>query len=470
MHDFRSSKYRFLTFRRPEPWQVFLLNLHPSKYVVKTKRTRKSKVNIVTLGCSKNTVDSEVLLTQLRGNGIEAVHEDKRDDSNIVVINTCGFIDNAKQESIDTILRYVDAKEEGLVEKVYVTGCLSQRYKDDLEKEIPDVDAWFGTRDLSRLLKQLNANYKHELVGERILTNPSHFAYLKISEGCDRPCSFCAIPLMRGGHISRPIEELVKEATNLAKNGTRELLLIAQDSTYYGLDLYKKRNLAELLKNLSDVPGIDWIRLHYAFPTGFPLDVLDVMNERENICKYLDIPLQHGSTRMLQLMRRGTTREKTEELLHAMRDRVPGIAIRTTLIAGHPGETEADFDEMMQFVERSRFDRLGVFTYSHEENTHSHSMKDDVPAKVKQQRVDTIMDLQQGISLELNQEKIGNTYKVLVDRKEGGSFVGRTEFDSPEVDNEVIINARAEYLRIGDFVNARITDATEFDLVAEPVV
>lgn len=470
MHDFRSSKYRFLTFRRPEPWQVFLLNLHPSKYVVKTKRTRKSKVNIVTLGCSKNTVDSEVLLTQLRGNGIEAVHEDKRDDSNIVVINTCGFIDNAKQESIDTILRYVDAKEEGLVEKVYVTGCLSQRYKDDLEKEIPDVDAWFGTRDLSRLLKQLNANYKHELVGERILTNPSHFAYLKISEGCDRPCSFCAIPLMRGGHISRPIEELVKEATNLAKNGTRELLLIAQDSTYYGLDLYKKRNLAELLKNLSDVPGIDWIRLHYAFPTGFPLDVLDVMNERENICKYLDIPLQHGSTRMLQLMRRGTTREKTEELLHAMRDRVPGIAIRTTLIAGHPGETEADFDEMMQFVERSRFDRLGVFTYSHEENTHSHSMKDDVPAKVKQQRVDTIMDLQQGISLELNQEKIGNTYKVLVDRKEGGSFVGRTEFDSPEVDNEVIIDARAEYLRIGDFVNARITDATEFDLVAEPVV
>lgn len=470
MHDFRSSKYRFLTFRRPEPWQVFLLNLHPSKYVVKTKRTRKSKVNIVTLGCSKNTVDSEVLLTQLRGNGIEAVHEDKRDDSNIVVINTCGFIDNAKQESIDTILRYVDAKEEGLVEKVYVTGCLSQRYKDDLEKEIPDVDAWFGTRDLSRLLKQLNANYMHELVGERILTNPSHFAYLKISEGCDRPCSFCAIPLMRGGHISRPIEELVKEATNLAKNGTRELLLIAQDSTYYGLDLYKKRNLAELLKNLSDVPGIDWIRLHYAFPTGFPLDVLDVMNERENICKYLDIPLQHGSTRMLQLMRRGTTREKTEELLHAMRDRVPGIAIRTTLIAGHPGETEADFDEMMQFVERSRFDRLGVFTYSHEENTHSHSMKDDVPAKVKQQRVDTIMDLQQGISLELNQEKIGNTYKVLVDRKEGGSFVGRTEFDSPEVDNEVIIDARAEYLRIGDFVNARITDATEFDLVAEPVV
>ena len=319
---------------------------------MKTKGTKKTKVNIVTLGCSKNLVDSEVLLTQLRGNGIDVTHESKQDDSNIVVINTCGFIDNAKQESIDTILRYVDAKEEGLVEKVYVTGCLSQRYSQDLEKEIPEVDAWFGTRDLSRLLKQLNANYKHELVGERILTNPSHFAYLKISEGCDRPCSFCAIPLMRGKHVSRPMEELVLEAKNLAKNGTKELLLIAQDSTYYGLDIYKKRNLGELLKNLSDVEGIEWIRLHYAFPTGFPLDALDVMAERPNICKYLDIPLQHGSTEMLKLMRRGTTREKTEELLQTIRAKVPGIAIRTTLIAGHPGEGQEQFDEMMSFVEQ----------------------------------------------------------------------------------------------------------------------
>ena len=434
---------------------------------MKTKGLKKTKVNIVTLGCSKNLVDSEVLLTQLRGNGIDAIHESKKDDANIVVINTCGFIDNAKQESIDTILRYVDAKQEGLVEKVYVTGCLSQRYKDDLEKEIPQVDAWFGTRDLSRLLKQLNANYKHELVGERILTNPSHFAYLKISEGCDRPCSFCAIPLMRGGHISRPIEELVLEAKNLAKNGTKELLLIAQDSTYYGLDLYKKRNLAELLKHLSDVEGIEWIRLHYAFPTGFPMDALDVMAERSNICKYLDIPLQHGSSRILQIMRRGTTREKTEQLLQTFREKVPGIAIRTTLIAGHPGETEQDFDEMMGFVERSRFDRLGIFSYSHEENTHSHSMADEVPADVKQERVDTIMELQQGISLELNQAKIGMTFKTLIDRKEEGVFIGRTEFDSPEVDNEVIIESKENYLRIGDFVNVKVNGATEFDLTGK---
>jgi ribosomal protein S12 methylthiotransferase len=433
---------------------------------MKTKGNRKTKVNIVTLGCSKNLVDSEVLLTQLRGNGIDATHESKKDDAGIVVINTCGFIDNAKQESIDTILRYVDAKEEGIVDKVYVTGCLSQRYKDDLEKEIPAVDAWFGTRDLSRLLKQLNADYKQELVGERILTNPSHFAYLKISEGCDRPCSFCAIPLMRGKHLSRPIEELVLEAKNLAKGGTKELLLIAQDSTYYGLDLYKKRNLADLLKNLSDVEGIEWIRLHYAFPAGFPMDVLDVMRERENICKYLDIPLQHGSTRQLQLMRRGTTREKTEELLQTIREKVPGIGIRTTLIAGHPGETEEDFQEMYSFVERSRFDRLGVFTYSHEENTHSYSMADDVPADVKQERSDAVMELQQGISLELNQAKIGKTFKVLVDRKEGGEFIGRTEFDSPEVDNEVIIQSK-DYLRIGDFANVKINDATEFDLTGE---
>jgi ribosomal protein S12 methylthiotransferase len=449
--------------------RVFLVNLPPYFTQLKTKGTKKTKVNIVTLGCSKNLVDSEVLLTQLRGNGIEVTHESKKDDSNVVVINTCGFIDNAKQESIDTILRYVDAKEEGLVEKVYVTGCLSQRYSKDLEKEIPQVDAWFGTRDLSRLLKQLNANYKQELVGERILTNPSHFAYLKISEGCDRPCSFCAIPLMRGKHISRPMEELVLEAKNLAKNGTKELLLIAQDSTYYGLDLYKKRNLSDLLKKLSDVEGIDWIRLHYAFPTGFPLDVLDTMNKRDNICKYLDIPLQHGSTEMLKMMRRGTTREKTEELLQTIRAKVPNIAIRTTLIAGHPGETEAYFDEMMRFVEISRFDRLGVFPYSHEENTHSHSFTDDVPADTKQERVDALMELQQGISQELNQEKIGKTFKVLIDRKEGGSFIGRTEHDSPEVDNEVIFEGSSEYLRMGDFVNAKVISATEFDLMAQVV-
>jgi ribosomal protein S12 methylthiotransferase len=435
---------------------------------LKTKGIRKTKVNVVTLGCSKNLVDSEVLLTQLKGNGIDATHESAKDDANVVVINTCGFIDNAKQESIDTILRYVDAKEEGIVEKVYVTGCLSQRYKDDLEKEIPQVDAWFGTRDLSRLLKQLNANYKHELVGERILTNPAHFAYLKISEGCDRPCSFCAIPLMRGKHVSRPIEELVKEAKNLARAGTKELLLIAQDSTYYGLDIYKKRQLAELLKHLSDVEGIDWIRLHYAFPSGFPLDVLDVMAGRPNICNYLDIPLQHGSTRMLQLMRRGITREKTEDLLATIRAKVPGIAIRTTLIAGHAGETEADFADMMDFVQKSRFDRLGVFTYSHEENTHAYTLDDNVPGEVKQERADALMAAQEAISLELNQAKVGQVLNVLVDRKEAGRYIGRTEHDSPEVDNEVLIEGDG-YLRVGDFVNVRIEDATEFDLMGKAV-
>src|SRR5688500_17169500 len=436
---------------------------------MKTKGNRRNKVNIVTLGCSKNLVDSEVLLTQLRGNGIDAEHESKTDDAKVVVINTCGFIDNAKQESIDTILRYVDAKEEGIVDKVYVTGCLSQRYKDDLEKEIPNVDAWFGTRDLSRMLKVFNANYKQELVGERILTNPSHYAYLKISEGCDRPCSFCAIPLMRGNHISRPIEELVLEASNLARKGTKELLLIAQDSTYYGLDLYKKRNLAELLRRLSDVNGIEWIRLHYAFPAGFPLDVLDVMVERNNICNYLDIPLQHASTKMLQLMRRGTSREKTEELLNTIRTKVPGIAIRTTMIAGHPGETEQDFEELLDFVGKTRFDRLGVFTYSHEENTHAHTMADDVPDEIKQERMEALMEIQQSISLGLNRSKIGQAFKVMVDRKEGGVFIGRTESDSPEVDNEVIIESN-EYLRIGDFVDVRIRSTAEFDLTGTVMI
>ncbi len=436
---------------------------------MKTKGLKKDKVNIITLGCSKNLVDSEVMLTQLKGNNIDVRHESVKDDANIIIINTCGFIDNAKQESIDTILRYADAKENGIIDKLYVTGCLSQRYKDDLEQEIPNVDAYFGTMELPLLLKKFKADYKHELVGERITTTSRHYAYMKIAEGCDRPCSFCAIPLMRGKHVSRPIEELVMEARNMAKNGTKEILLIAQDSTYYGLDLYKKRNLAELLKRISDVEGIEWIRLHYAFPTGFPLDVLDVMAERSNICNYLDMPLQHGSTKVLQMMRRGTTREKTNALIETIREKVPGIALRTTLIAGHPGEGEAEFQEMLEFVEKSRFDRLGVFTYSHEENTHAYSFADDVPEEVKQARVNTVMDLQSQISLELNQEKIGRTFKVLIDRKEGGNYIGRTEFDSPEVDNEVLIDAKKHYLRVGDFSEITIKDATEFDLYGEPV-
>jgi ribosomal protein S12 methylthiotransferase len=436
---------------------------------MKTKGLKKDKVNIVTLGCSKNLVDSEEILTQLRGNGIKTTHESKKDDANIIIVNTCGFIDNAKQESIDTILRYADAKDEGLIDKLYVTGCLSHRYKDDLEAEIPQVDAFFGTMELPALLKKFKADYKHELVGERIITTSNHYAYLKISEGCDRPCSFCAIPLMRGGHRSRPIEELVLQAKNLARNGTKELLLIAQDSTYYGLDIYKKRNLAELMQRLSDVDGIDWIRLHYAFPTGFPMDVLDVMAERSNICNYIDIPLQHGSTKMLKLMRRGTTREKTEALISDIRNRVPGIAIRTTLIVGHPGETEDDFADMVDFVEKSKFDRLGIFTYSHEENTHAHSFVDDVPDELKQERANHVMQIQEDISNEINQQKIGKTFKTLIDRKESGSYYGRTEHDSPEVDNEVIIDAKTHHLRIGDFVDVKITDATEFDLYGEPI-
>ncbi|MFC5410619.1 30S ribosomal protein S12 methylthiotransferase RimO [Larkinella bovis] len=436
---------------------------------MKTKGLRSNKINIVTLGCSKNLVDSEVLFTQLKGNGYNVSHESKKDDANIVVINTCGFIDNAKEESINTILRYVDAKDAGVVDKVYVTGCLSHRYKDELEVEIPMVDAWFGTNELPRLLKTLKADYKHELVGERLLTTPAHFAYLKIAEGCDRPCSFCAIPLMRGHHVSRPAEELVKEAQSLARRGTKELILIAQDLTYYGLDLYKKRTLADLIHRLADVEGIDWIRLQYAYPSGFPMDVLEVMRERSNVCNYLDMPLQTGSTELLKIMRRGITREKTEALIHSIRERVPDIALRTTLIVGHPGETEAMFDETYEFVERMRFDRLGAFTYSHEDNTHSYSMPDDIPADIKQERADAIMELQQGISSELNQEKLGKTYKVLFDRKEGGFFIGRTEFDSPEVDNEVLVPA-SQYVRPGDFANVRITEAHEFDLYGEVVL
>ncbi len=436
---------------------------------MKTKGLKGTKVNIVTLGCSKNTYDSEVLFTQLKGNGIDVTHESSKDEANVVIINTCGFIENAKQESIETILNYSAAKDEGLIDKLYVTGCLSQRYSADLELEIPNVDAWFGTRDLPNLLKKFKADYKHELVGERMLTTPVHYAYFKIAEGCDRPCSFCAIPIMRGKHVSQPIEELVKAATHLAKNGTKELILIAQDLTYYGLDLYGNRNLAELLNRLADIEGIEWIRLQYAYPAGFPLDVLDVMASRPNICKYLDMPLQHGATNMLKLMRRGITREKTEELLHTIRAKVPGIAIRTTLISGHPGETEAEHQEMLRFVEQMRFDRLGVFTYSHEDQTHSFTMEDNVPEEVKEQRKDEIMELQMGISEELNSAKIGSIVKVLIDRKEGGYFVGRTEHDSPEVDNEVLIKAEKTYLRNGDFVQAKITDAAEFDLFGEVV-
>ncbi|GAB4026080.1 30S ribosomal protein S12 methylthiotransferase RimO [Spirosoma koreense] len=435
---------------------------------MKTKGVRTNKINIVTLGCSKNLVDSEVLFTQLRGNGMDVTHESKKDDANIVVINTCGFIDNAKEESINTILRYVDAKDAGVVDKVYVTGCLSHRYKDELEVEIPTVDAWFGTNEMPRLLKTLRADYKHELVGERLLTTPSHYAYLKIAEGCDRPCSFCAIPLMRGKHVSRSIDELVIEAKSLARRGTKELILIAQDLTYYGLDLYKKRNLADLVDQLADVEGIDWIRLQYAYPSGFPLEILDVMRNRPNVCHYLDMPLQTGSTELLKIMRRGITREKTENLIDTIRQKVPDITLRTTLIVGHPGETDAMFEETYDFVERMRFDRMGVFTYSHEENTHSFSIPDDIPADVKQERADELMELQQGISHELNQQKVGKTYKVLFDRKEGGYFIGRMEADSPEVDNEVLVPA-SQYVRLGDFAHVRISRAEDFDLYGEVI-
>jgi ribosomal protein S12 methylthiotransferase len=437
---------------------------------MKTKTLKKNKINIVTLGCSKNIYDSEELMAQLKANKFEVVHESNDEDSAIAIINTCGFIDNAKQESIDTILNYVDAKEQGLVDKVYVTGCLSQRYKDDLEKEIPNVDAFFGTNELPNILKTLRADYKKELIGERILTTPSHFAYFKIAEGCDRPCSFCAIPIMRGKHRSTPMDQLVKNAKSLAAQGVKELMLIAQDLTYYGLDIYKKRALADLLRELSDVEGIEWIRLHYAYPSGFPMDVFDVMNEKDNICLYLDMPLQHASTKMLKAMRRGITKEKTTALVKEIRAKVPGIAMRTTLIAGYPGETEEDFKEMYDWVAEMRFDRLGIFTYSHEDDTHAATFEDDVPEEVKKARAEEIMDLQSGISWELNQEKIGKTFKVLFDRVEGDHFIGRTEFDSPEVDNEVLVKKTDDnYVRIGDFANVKITSADYFDLFGEVV-
>ena len=433
---------------------------------MRTKSLKKNRINVVTLGCSKNVYDSEVLMGQLKASGKDVVHEE---EGNIVVINTCGFINNAKEESINTILEFMQKKEAGEVDKVFVTGCLSERYKPDLQKEIPNVDQYFGTTELPSLLKALGADYKHELIGERLTTTPKNYAYLKIAEGCDRPCSFCAIPLMRGKHKSTSIEDLVSEAEKLAAKGVKELVLIAQDLTYYGLDLYKKRNLAELLEALVNVDGIEWIRLHYAFPTGFPMDVLEVMNREPKICNYLDIPLQHISDDILKSMRRGTTKEKTTNLLRKFREHVPGMTIRTTLIVGYPGETEAHFQELKQWVKDMRFERLGCFTYSHEENTHAYNLEDDVPEEVKQQRANEIMELQSQISWELNQAKIGKIFKVVIDRKEGNYFVGRTEFDSPDVDNEVLINAEDSYLKTGEFATVKITAAEDFDLYAEVV-
>jgi len=421
------------------------------------------------MGCAKNLVDSEILITQLKGNKIDAYHEAHGIKPDVVVINTCGFIDNAKQESIDTILRFADAKENGEISKLYITGCLSERYKSDLEKEIPQVDAFFGTRELPALLKRFNADYKQELVGERLTTTAQHYAYMKISEGCDRPCAFCAIPLMRGKHISRPIEELVHEAENHARNGVKELLLIAQDSTYYGLDIYKSRKLADLLSHLSDVNGIDWIRLHYAFPSGFPEEVLHVMRERENICNYIDIPLQHASSNVLKLMKRGINREGSERLIQKIRDKVPGIAIRTTMMVGHPGETPREFDKLLDFIQKMKFERMGVFTYSHEEDTASYQLDDSISAKEKKKRADLVMQVQEEISQDFNNSLIGNSLKVLIDRKENNYYIGRTEFDSPEVDNEVIVDASKHYLRLGDFVNIKIKDALPFDLIGDPV-
>ncbi|PRP67017.1 30S ribosomal protein S12 methylthiotransferase RimO [Nonlabens agnitus] len=433
---------------------------------MRTKSRKKNRINVITLGCSKNVYDSEVLMGQLKASGKDVVHEE---EGNIVVINTCGFIDNAKEESVNTILDFVDRKSRGEVDQVFVSGCLSERYKPDLQKEIPDVDQYFGTTELPSLLKALGADYKHELIGERVTTTPKNYAYFKIAEGCDRPCSFCAIPLMRGGHKSTPIENLVIEAEKLAAKGVKELILIAQDLTYYGLDLYKKRRLADLLKELAKVDGIEWIRMHYAFPTGFPVDVLDVMNEEPKVCNYLDIPLQHISTPVLKSMRRGTTFEKTNALLDRFRESVPQMAIRTTLIVGYPGETEEDFEILKQWVKDQRFERMGCFTYSHEENTHAYNLEDDVPAEMKQERANEIMEIQSQISWELNQEKIGKQYRVMIDRKRGNHFVGRTEFDSPDVDNEVLIDASEHYCSVGEFVMVEITDAEDFDLYAVPV-
>ncbi|MBO3097263.1 30S ribosomal protein S12 methylthiotransferase RimO [Gelidibacter pelagius] len=433
---------------------------------MRTKSLKKNRINVVTLGCSKNVYDSEVLMGQLKASGKDVVHEE---EGNIVVINTCGFINNAKEESINTILEFMQKKEDGEVDKVFVTGCLSERYKPDLQKEIPNVDQYFGTTELPGLLKALGADYKHELIGERLTTTPKNYAYLKIAEGCDRPCSFCAIPIMRGKHRSTPIEDIVVEAEKLAAKGVKELILIAQDLTYYGLDLYKKRNLAELLEALVKVEGVEWIRLHYAFPTGFPMDVLDVMKREPKICNYLDIPLQHISDNILKSMRRGTTKEKTTKLLKEFRNKVPEMTIRTTLIVGYPGETEENFQELKQWVTDMRFERLGCFTYSHEENTHAYNLEDDVPQEIKQDRANQIMEIQSQISWELNQAKIGQEFKVVIDRKEGNYFVGRTEFDSPDVDNEVRIDATKNYLKTGEYAMVTITEAEDFDLYGDVV-
>ena len=431
---------------------------------MRTKSTKKNKINVITLGCSKNVYDSEVLMGQLAANKMEVEHESEKDDANIVVINTCGFIDNAKEESINTILEQAERKEAGSIDKLYVTGCLSERYKPDLEQEITNIDQYFGTTDLPKLLKVLGADYKHELLGERLITTLKHYAYLKIAEGCDRPCSFCAIPLMRGKHKSTPIEQLIIEAKNLVKNGVKELILIAQDLTYYGLDIYKKRRLADLLIELSKVQGIEWIRLHYAFPTGFPQDVLDVIRDNDKVCNYIDIPLQHINDEILKSMKRGTSHQKTNDLLKVFRKKIPNMAIRTSLIVGYPGETEERFQELKQWVQDTKFDRLGVFTYSHEENTSAHVLEDDVPDEVKKARQEEIMDLQTHISWGLNQKKIGKTFKVLFDRKEGDYFIGRTEFDSPDVDNEVLVKANDTYIRMGDFANIKIEKTDHFDL------
>ena len=431
---------------------------------MRTKSLKNNKINVITLGCSKNIYDSEVLMGQLKANDMNVEHESDKDDANVVVINTCGFIDNAKEESINTIIEQAERKSDGKIDKLFVTGCLSERYKPDLEKEIPNVDEYFGTTDLPKLLQALGADYKHELIGERLTTTPRHYAFLKIAEGCDRPCSFCAIPLMRGKHKSKSIGDLVTEAAKLAKDGVKELILIAQDLTYYGLDLYKSRRLADLLRALSKVEGIEWIRLHYAFPTGFPEDVLEVIRTNHKLCNYIDIPLQHISDAVLKSMRRGTTHEKTDALLRKFRQKVPGIAIRTSLIVGYPGETEEDFQKLKQWVNDTAFDRLGVFTYSHEENTHAHLLEDNVSEEVKHQRAEEIMELQSDISYRLNQQKVGQTFKVLFDRKEGEYFIGRTEFDSPDVDNEVLVKASDVYIRMGDFAQVKITHADHYDL------
>jgi len=435
---------------------------------MKARTIKKDKVNIITLGCSKNLVDSEVLSGQLVANAIDVVHENKKRDHNIVVVNTCGFIDKAKEESINTILDQLELKRRGKLDKVYVTGCLSERYRSDLEAEMPEVDAWFGTMELPLMLKQFEADYKTELIGERLLSTPQHYAYLKISEGCNRTCSFCAIPLMRGQHVSKPIEELVAEAEGLVKKGVKEVMLIAQELTYYGLDIYKKRELPRLLNALADVKGLEWIRLHYAYPSKFPLEILDVMRERENICKYLDMPLQHASNNMLKAMKRNITREEMSELIHEIRERVPGICIRTTLIAGFPGETEEDVEELKAFLVEHKFDRVGIFSYSHEENTSAHLLEDNIDQETKELRAQEIMEVQQEISLEKNQEKVGRIMKVMIDKKEAGRYLGRTEFDSVEVDNEVIINSKKK-LSIGEFVMVKITKAFDYDLEAELV-